>query len=98
MPSLGESSDAEADIHNAWAKSGYAVLSLQPLEDDANMWSSKAVRRGDFTFIRHERYSSEVISKRLNVLLNTIEHLKQRIGSDDPVFQHIDLSGIAIIV
>jgi dienelactone hydrolase len=97
MPGLGESSDAAADMRNAWAKSGYVVLSLQPLEDDANIWSSKAARRGDFTFIRHGRYSSEVLSERLNVLKNIIEYLKQHVGSGDAVFQHIDLSSIAIV-
>lgn len=56
MPGLGESSAAGADMRNTWAKSGYVVLSIQPLEDDVNIWSSKAARRGDFTFIRHERY------------------------------------------
>ncbi len=97
MPGLGESSDAAADMRNAWAKSGYVVLSLQPLEDDANIWSSKAARRGDFTFIRNERYSSKVISERLNVVKTLIEYLKQRVGSGDPVFQHMDLSSIAIV-
>ena len=97
LPGLGESSDAGADIRNTWAKSEYVVLSLQPLEDDVNIWSSKAARRGDFTFIRHERYSSEVISERLNVLKNLIEYLKQRVESGDSVFQHIDLSSIEIV-
>ncbi|CAG9932882.1 alpha/beta hydrolase family protein [Candidatus Nitrotoga arctica] len=97
MPGLGESSDAAADMRNAWAKSGYVVLSLQPLEDDVNIWSSKAARRGDFTFIRHERYSSEVISERLNVLKNSIQYLKQRIESGDSIFQQIDLSSIAMV-
>ena len=97
MPGLGESSDAGADMRYAWAKSGYVVLSIQPLEDDANIWSSKAARRGDFEFIRHERYSSRVISERLNVLNNSIEYLKQRVGSGDSIFQHIDLSRIAIV-
>ena len=91
MPGLGESSDAGADMRYAWAKSGYVVLSIQPLEDDANVWSSKAARRGDFEFIRHERYSSEVISERLNVLNNSIEYLKQRVGSGDSIFQHVEL-------
>lgn len=97
MPGLGESSDAGADMRNTWAKSGYVVLSLQPLDDDVNIWSSKAARRGDFTFIRHERYSTEVISERLNVLKNLIEYMKQHVESGDPVFQHIDLSSIAIV-
>lgn len=97
LPGLGESSDAGADMRNAWAKSGYVVLSLQPLEDDENVWSSKAARSADFTYIRHERYSSEVMSTRLNMLTKLIEHLNQRVVSGDLSLQHIDLSRIGII-
>lgn len=97
LPGLGESSDAGADMRNAWAKSGYVVLSLQPLEDDENVWSSKAARSGDFTFIRHERYSSEAISERLNILTKLIEYLKQRVAAGDLSLQHMDLSHIAIV-
>ena len=97
LPGLGESSDAGADIRNAWARSGYVVLSIQPLEDDENVWSSKAARSADFTYIRHERYSSEVISERLNILTKLIEHLKQRVASGDSSLQHMDLSRIAVV-
>jgi len=49
---LGESADAAPEIRNAWAKSGYVVLSLQPLKEDEDIWSSDAARRADFDFIR----------------------------------------------
>jgi dienelactone hydrolase len=97
LPGLGESSDAGADLRNAWAKSGYVVLSLQALKDDENVWSSEAARNADFAYIRHERYSPQVVSERLNILTKVIEYLKQHVASGDPRLQHMDLSHIAII-
>ena len=97
LPGLGESSDAGAEMRNAWAKSGYVVLSLQALKDDENIWSSEAAHNADFEFIRHERYSSEVVSERLHILTKVIEYLKQRVTSGDSSLQHMDLSRIAII-
>lgn len=96
LPGLGESSEAGADMRNAWAKSGYVVLSFQALEDDENVWSSRAAHDADFAYIRHERYSSEVISKRLDILKKVVGYLKQRIESGDAPLQRIDLSHIAI--
>lgn len=97
LPGLGESSDAGAEMRNAWAKSGYVVLSLQALKDDENVWSSEAAHNADFEFIRHERYSSEVVSERLHIMTKVIEYLKQRVASGDSSLQHINLSHIAIV-
>ncbi len=97
LPGLGESSDAGADMRNVWAKSGYVVLSFQSLEDDENVWSSKAARNADFAYIRHERYSSEVISERLDILTKVIEYLKQHVVSGEAGMQRMDLSHIAIV-
>ncbi len=96
LPGLGESSDAGADMRNAWARSGYVVLSFQSLKDDENVWSSKAARNADFAYIRHERYSSEVISERLDILTKVIGYLKQRVASGDTGLQRMDMSHIAI--
>ncbi len=84
-------------MRRAWAKSGYAVLSVQPLKDDEDVWSSEAAHNADFAFIRHERYSAEVVSERLHILTRVIEDLKQRVVSADSGLQHLDLSHIAII-
>jgi dienelactone hydrolase len=97
LPGLGESSDAGADMRNAWAKSGYAVLSFQALKDDESVWSSKAARNADFAYIRHERYSAGIISERLNILTKLIGYLKQGIASGDAGLQRMDLSHIAIV-
>lgn len=97
LPGLGESSDAGADMRNAWARSGYVVLSFQSLKDDENVWSSKAARNADFAYIRHERYSSEVITQRLDILTKVIGYLKQRVASGDAGLQRMDISHIAIV-
>ena len=97
LPGLGESGDAAPEIRNAWAKSGYVVLSLQPLKDDEEIWSSDAARRADFAFIRQDRYSSGVIARRLDVITKLIEYVKHGVLSGDEDLKDIDLSQMAIV-
>lgn len=96
LPGLGESNDAAADMRRGWAESGFVVLSLEPLKGDADVWSTDAARSGDYAFIRHERYSSGVVTERLDVLAKLLEYLKQHSLSGDPGFTHVDLSRMAI--
>lgn len=96
LPGLGETADAAANMRGAWAKSGYVVLSLQPLKSDADVWSSDAARTRDYTFLRHEMYSSGIVSERLDILSGLLAYLKQQAASSDPVVRHMDLSRIAI--
>ena len=97
LPGLGESADAAPEIRNAWAKSGYVVLSLQPLKEDEDIWSSDAARRADFDFIRQDRYSPGVISHRIDVIRGLIGYLKRGIASGDENLGDADFSRIALI-
>lgn len=97
LPGLGESGDAAPELRNAWAKSGYVVLSLQPLKDDEEIWSSDAARRADFAFIRQDRYSPAVISRRLDAMTKLIEYVKHGALSGDEGLRNVDLSQIAIV-
>lgn len=97
LPGLGESGDAAPEIRNAWAKSGYVVLSLQPLKDDEEIWSSDAARRADFAFIRQDRYSPGVISRRLDAIAKLIEYVKHGVLSGEEDLKDVDLSQLAII-
>ena len=96
LPGLGESEDVAADLRNAWARSGYVVLSLQPLKKDAEVWSSDAARSHDYTFLRHQMYASATVSERLESLSILLGYLKQQAAIDGPAVQRIDLSRIAI--
>ena len=97
LPGLGESGDAAPEIRNAWAKSGYVVLSLQPLKEDEDIWSSEAARRADFAFIRQDRYSPGAISHRLDVIKMLVEYIKHGVLSGDEDLKDIDPSQIALV-
>jgi len=96
LPGLGESDSAAQQMRNVWAKSGYVVLSVQPLQDDVSIWSSKAARSGDFLYLRRERYASEVVSARISIILKLLEYLKHASVSGDTNLQRMDLSRLAI--
>lgn len=97
LPGLGESNDAGKDMRNAWAKSGYVVIAMQPLQEDETIMSTAAAQEGDFSYIRHERYSSGVISSRFAVLTKLLENLRKQAVSADSGFNNIDMSHVAIV-
>ncbi len=55
LPGMSESRTSGASWRTAWAQAGYAVLSLQLLDEDQKVWSSDAARRGDFAVLARER-------------------------------------------
>jgi len=97
LPGLGESSDAGKGMRNTWARSGYVVLAIQPLKEDEDIWTSGPALRADFSNIRHERYSSEAISSRLDVLAKLLEYIKQSALSGEGTLDHVDLAQIAVV-
>jgi hypothetical protein len=56
LPGLGETSSAGVHWRTAWATAGYAVVSVQLLDDDATAWSSELARAGDFKALGRQRY------------------------------------------
>jgi dienelactone hydrolase len=96
LPGLGGSSDSAPDLRSAWAKSGFVIVSLQPLSDDAQVWSSDAARSGDFSYIKHERYSSKAVSDRLDMLSGLVNELERAVSSGAPGLGSIDLSRVAL--
>ena len=77
LPGLGESNNSAEKIRKAWATSGYVVISIQLLKDDEEILSTPAAKEKDFSFIRHDRYSPEVISNRLGMLSKLVAYLQQ---------------------
>lgn len=96
LPGLGESNDAGKDMRNAWAKSGYVAIAMQPLQDDETIMSTAAAQEGDFSYIRHERYATAVISSRFAVLTKLIEYLKKQAVLAESGFNKIDMRHVAI--
>lgn len=97
LPGMGESSDAGSKYRKAWATSGYAVISIQLLRDDETILSNPAAKEGDFSYIRHDRYSPEVVSNRFNMLKKVVEYLKHGVEAGDTNLSNIDVDHMAIV-
>ncbi|WP_431052360.1 hypothetical protein [Roseateles sp. L2-2] len=65
LPGLGESETAGIRWRRAWAAAGYAVLTLQPLDEDATAWSSDLARSAEFTELGRRHYAEAQMRKRL---------------------------------
>ena len=96
LPALGEGRNAGGSLRTAWAQGGYAVMSVQPLADDANAWSSSYARTGDFSALAHERYSVRSVRARLDALRTVLVELAQHPHNVAPL-DHIDLTRVAIV-
>lgn len=96
LPALGETRAAGEIWRTAWAKAGYAVLSIQPLSDDSSIWSSAQARAGDFSDIARERYSADVMTARIEVLRFALDELSRKRGAAIGPFDQVDLSRTAI--
>lgn len=79
LPGLGESETAGIRWRRAWAAAGYAVLALQPLDEDATAWSSDLARSADFTELGRRHYAEARMRQRLARLDALLEEA-QRLG------------------
>jgi len=96
LPGLGETCSAGDFWRSAWAKGGYAVLSIQPLAEDARAWSSAEARSGDFSILARERYSGKVMAARINALQSALTELMLRHDRKEPPIDRVDASQVAV--
>jgi len=96
LPALGETRSAGEAWRAAWAQSGYAVMSVQPLVDDARVWGSSTARSGDFALLARERYSARVMSDRIAALQLALNELSRRHARREAPLEKIDLSRVAV--
>lgn len=96
LPALGEPRTAGEAWRTAWARGGYAVLSLQLLAEDEKAWSSTKARTGDFTSLARERYAAKAMAARLAALHGVWRELDRRRSQGEIPLKRIDLSRVAI--
>lgn len=96
LPALGESRSAGEAWRTAWARSGYAVLSVQPLAEDARAWSSAAARSGDFVALARDRYAAKAMAARFDALTEVLAEVARRRQWQEAPFDRIDASHVAI--
>ena len=96
LPALGESSDAALRWRTAWATAGYAVMSLQALDEDAAAWSSDLARAGDFKALGRQRYGDAEMARRVQTIAAVVGDARRRATAGDAVWRGVDWSRVAI--
>jgi dienelactone hydrolase len=96
LPALGETRSGGEAWRTAWAQSGYAVISFQPLAEDAKAWSSAAARSGEFSALARNRYAVKAMTARVGALCDVLAELARRQQQKEAPIERIDLTRIAI--
>lgn len=76
LPGLGQAADAGQRWAAAWAQAGYAVLTVQPLEDDAAAWRSALARTGEFRAVGELHYGADLRGARLAAVQRLVSALQ----------------------
>ena len=97
LPGLGELSDAGLSWRQAWARAGYAVLSVQPTNFGPAVWTSNRARAGDFFNIAHDAFSVPSLAARTQIVRGALEQVSRRQhDARGTAFAQIDLTRIAV--
>ena len=76
VPGIGQGSETGQRWAAAWAQAGYAVLAVQPLEDDAAAWRSALARTGEFRELGQLHYGDAMRADRLAALRRLVAALQ----------------------
>ncbi len=96
VPGLGENREAGEAWRTAWARAGYGVIALQPLDKDGRAWSSPQALAGDFSHLARERYAGQAMGQRLERLALLLAELKHRQQQGDPLLASLDTDQVAL--
>lgn len=97
QPGLGESAQGGTQWRQAWARAGYAVLSLQPLNEDALAWSSELARSADFKGLARHHYQAALLLKRQQVVEAALAEARQRAAAGDALWSRVNFERTAIV-
>lgn len=98
LPGIGQGSEAGQRWVAAWAQAGYAVLAVQPLEDDAAAWRSALARSGEFRELGELHYGDALRGARLAALRRLVAGLQANatVAGVALDWQHAALAGYEI--
>jgi predicted dienelactone hydrolase len=96
LPGLGEPSDSGSRWRTAWASAGYAVISVQLLDDDAAAWKSDLARAGEFKSLGRRHYVGTVMSRRVQLLAEVVAEGQRRSTAGESPWQHLDWGKVAV--
>ena len=96
LPGMGEGAQAGSRWRQAWARAGYAVLSAQPLEFDANAWGSDLARNADFKALSRAHQKPDLLPERLRHVRALLEEARRRAAAGDSMWTRVDFNTIAV--
>jgi dienelactone hydrolase len=96
LPGLGEDEQAGRRWTGAWAQAGYAVLSIQPLLEDAQAWNSDLALSGAFEAVARRGFSNASMRRRVQALDAALAQLARRAAAGDALLANVDLSRVAV--
>jgi len=96
MPGLGEAPEAGIEWRTAWARAGYAVLSVQPLAADLAAFQSDLAREGAFRALGQRHYAGEAVSRRMQALSELMTEARRRDLAGDLEWQGVDWTRVAV--
>ncbi len=96
LPGLGEPSDSGNRWRTAWAAAGYAVISVQLLDDDAVAWQSDLARAGEFRALGRQHYVGAVMSRRVQLLAEVVAESQRRAAAGEASWQRLDWRKVAV--
>jgi dienelactone hydrolase len=94
LPGLGQRSADGQRWQAAWAAAGYAVLSVQLLDEDAAAWRSELARTGEFRELGQLHYGPELRAQRLLALERLVAALRER--NQEAPWRELDWSRSAL--
>ncbi|HEY8879698.1 MAG TPA: hypothetical protein VIN03_19165 [Roseateles sp.] len=76
LPGIGQGPETGQRWAAAWAQAGYAVLAVQPLEEDAAAWRSSLARTGEFRELGQLHYGEAMRAERQAALRRLLAALQ----------------------
>ena len=96
LPGLGESAAAGSLWREAWAQSGYAVLTVQPVALGESVLRSDKARAGDFLGLAREYFSAPALNARTQHLTYALGELRRRAQGGTAPYARIDTRRVAL--
>jgi hypothetical protein len=97
LPGLGESADRAGVVwRQTWAQAGYAVVSIQPLEDDATAWSSEEARALEFKTLAAQRHSAARLQQRVVRLAAAVHEIRRRAAAGEAPWERLDYTRMSV--
>jgi dienelactone hydrolase len=97
LPGLGESAESAGALwRRAWTQAGYAVVSIQPLDDDATAWNSEEARSLEFKALAAQRHSAARLEQRIGRLAAALREMRRRAAAGEAPWHRLDYARMAV--